>query len=46
MTDTIKAILNDNKDYCPECNAILITNSTSGEKECPNPTCTLLDYLD
>ena len=49
MTDTIRAILNDDikakYPCCPECNAILETNSTSGELECPN-ACELLNYLD
>ena len=41
----IKNVLVDNQVFCPECNAILITNSTSGEKECPNH-CELIEYLD
>ena len=39
-----KAILTDNNVFCPECNAILVVNST-GEKECPNG-CELIEFLD
>lgn len=39
-----QAVLTDDNTFCPQCNAILTTDS-EGKKECPNG-CELIEYLD